>query len=233
MTMLSIIQRVTGLLSLPQPSTVIGNTDKQVIQLYNLLNEQGDDQASAAMWQAMTEEGHFTTVAADIQPAAIPADFNRFIPNSFFNRSTRREVTGPLTPREWQWIKAQPVYTTVYLAFRERQGNFLMAPQPPAGQQIYYEYVSKNWALSATSTPQSSFQADTDTSYLDEGVMGLGLRWRYLKAKGLEYEEDKDTYEKQLEQVIARDGGSSRLLLAPGPIDWDRVNLPDGNFGRP
>lgn len=231
MSLLTIIQEVTGLLSLPQPSVVVSSTDKQVIQLYNLANEQGRDQASAYPWQALTEEANFTTVAADTQPAAIPSDLDRFVPNSFFNRSTRRPVTGPLTPKEWQWIKAQPVYSTVYLAFRERQGTFLMAPQPPAGQSIYYEYISANWAKSASGTPQSSFLADTDTSYLDEHLFGLGLRWRFLKAKGLEYEEDKDTYEKQLEQVIARDGGSSILQLAPQPIDLNRVNLPDGNFG--
>lgn len=231
MSLLTIIQEVTGLLSLAQPSVVVGNTDVQVTQLYNLLNEQGRDQASAAPWQALTEEANFTTVVADAQPAAIPTDLDRFVPNSFFNRSTRRPVTGPLSPKEWQWIKAQPVYSTVYLAYRERGGAFLMAPQPPAGQQIYYEYISSNWAKSASGTPQSSFLADTDTSFLDEHLMGLGLRWRFLKAKGLAYEEDKETYEKQLEQVIARDGGSSILFLAPGPIDTDRVNLPDGNFG--
>jgi hypothetical protein len=232
MTLLSIIQEVTGMLSLPQPPSVVGNTDKQVIQLYNLLNEQGRDQASAAPWQALTEEARFTTVASPTQPVAIPTDLDRFIPNSFFNRSTRRPVTGPLTPKEWQWIQAQPVYTTAYLAFRERQGAFLMAPTPPVGQSIYYEYVSINWAKSSGGVPQAAFLADADTSYLDEHLLGQGLRWRFLKAKGLEYAEDKNSYEEQLQQAMARDGGSSILSLAPSRINSNRVNLPDGSFGR-
>lgn len=231
MSLLSIIREVTGLLSLPQPTVVAASTDKQVIQFFNLLNEEGRDLMSAANWQALTEEAHFTTVVADVQPAAIPADLDRFIPNSFFNRSTRRGVTGPLTPKQWQAIKAQPVFSTVYLAFRERAGVFLMAPPPPVGQSIYYEYVSSNWVQSATGTPQAAFLADTDTSYLDEHLLGLGLRWRYLKAKGLPFEEDEATYRDQREQAIARDGGTSILSIAPQPINPDRVNLPDGNFG--
>jgi hypothetical protein len=230
-TLLSIVREVTGLLSLPQPSVVAASTDRQVIQLFNLLNEEGRDLMSAAPWQALIAEAHFTTVAADTQPAAIPADLDRFIPNSFFNRTTRRQVIGPLSPKEWQALKAQPVYASVYLAYRERAGSFLMIPQPPAGQNIYYEYVSSNWARSATNTPQSAFSADSDTSYLDEHLLGLGLRWRYLKAKGLPYEEDLQTYTNQRDQAIARDGGSSVLSLAAQPINLDRVNLPDGNFG--
>ncbi len=39
------------------------------------------------------------------------------------------------------------------------------------------------------------------------------------------------TYEAQVEQAVARDGGAAALSISPGPIDLNRVNLPDGNFG--
>ena len=231
MSLLTVVQSVTRLLSLPVPTVVATSTDKQVQQLFELANEEGADLASSFDWQALTMEDHFTSVAADAQPAAIPADWDRFLPNSFFNRTTRRPITGPITPRQWQWIKAQPVYSTVYLAFRERNNTFLIAPVPPAGQDIYYEYVSKNWAKSAGGTPQSQYILDTDTSYLDETLIALGLRWRYLSAKGLDYTEAMESAERNREQTQARDGGSSMLTMAPQPINPNRANLPDGNFG--
>lgn len=231
MSLLTIVREVTGLLSLPQPSTVSSSTDKQVIQLWSLLNEEGRDLARAAPWQALIEEASFTTVTADAQPAAIPGDLDRFIPNSFFNRTTRRGILGPMSPKEWQALKAQPVWSTVYLSYRERGNAFLMMPQPPAGQSIYYEYVSKNWAKNNTGTGQDSLLLDADTSYLDEHLLALGVRWRYLKAKGLPYEEDKETYEDKRDQMIGRDGGLSILSVAPEPVDPQRINLPDGNFG--
>jgi hypothetical protein len=231
MSLLTIIQAVTGRLSLPTPTVVVGSTDRQVQQLYALANEQGLSLARAHEWQALTEEQNFASTNGPEQIAAIPADFDRFVPNSFFNRTTRRPMTGPITPRQWQWIQAQPVYSTVYLAFRERGGRFLTAPSPPAGQECYYEYVSKNWAASNLGVAQSSFLADTDVSVLDEELQILGLRWRFLKAKGLDYAEDMQTYGIEVEQAMARDGGSSMLSLAPQPVDLNRVNLPDGNFG--
>ncbi len=115
--------------------------------------------------------------------------------------------------------------------FRERTGQFLIVPTPAAGQTIAYEYVSKNWVLSATSVPKASFTADDDTSYLDEELIGLGARWRFLRAKGLDYAEEMATYELQVEQSVARDGGSTALTIAPQPVDLNRVNIPDGNFG--
>lgn len=231
MSLLTLITSVCGALSLPQPTAVVGSTDKQVLQLFSLANEEGRDLASATQWQALTEEKTFVTTATAVQATAVPADFDRFIPNSFFNRSTRRAMTGPITPKMWQWIQAQPVYGTAYLMFRQRTGQFLVAPTPPAGQTIAYEYVSKNWCASALGVGQAAYAADTDVAYLDETVMALGLRWRFLRAKGLDYAEEMETYERQKEQEIARDGGSTALSINPQPVDLNRVNLPDGSFG--
>ena len=233
MSLLSLIQAVTGLLSLPTPAAVAASGDRQVIQLMAIANEEGRSLARRHAWQALIEEASFVTVNANIQTgnAPIPEDFDRFVPNSFFNRTTRRPLTGPISPHEWQWIMAQPVYSTVYLAFRQRTGQFLLAPAPPAGQAIWYEYVSDNWAESATGAPQSAFLADSDVALLDESLIQLGVRWRFLKSKGLDYAEDMETYEREVEQAIARDGGSSMLSLSPQPVDLNRVNLPDGGFG--
>ncbi len=231
MSLLSLIQTVTALLSLPVPATVVGSSDRQVLQMLALANEEGQTLASAHNWQILNEEFRFTTTATQSQATAIPSDLARWLPNSFFNRTTRRPITGPITPRQWQWIQAQPVYSTVYLAFRERTGTFLFAPTPPAGQSIYGEYISKNWCQSIGLVGQSTWQADTDTALLDETLMALGLRWRFLKAKGLEYGEDFATYERQVEQARGNDGGSTMLSLAPQPVDLNRVNLPDGSFG--
>jgi hypothetical protein len=230
-SLLTVVQAVTGLLALPTPAAVAGSTDRQVIQLMAIANEEGKLLAKRKAWQILTEEQGFASTAGPDQIAAIPADFDRFVPNSFFNRTTRRPMTGPITPRQWQWIQAQPVYSTVYLAFRERGGQFLVAPNPPAGQECYYEYVSKNWCASQGGVAQAAYAADTDVALLDETLIQLGLRWRFMMAKGLDYAEYMATYEREVEQAMARDGGSSMLSLSPQPVDLNRVNLPDGSFG--
>lgn len=233
MSLLSIIQGVCGRLSLAQPPAVVGSTDSQVLQLLALAQEEGKALARRYPWQALTEEQTFVTTATAVQATAVPADFDRFVPNSVFNRTTRRGVLGPITPQQWQAIMAQPVSSKVYLAFRRRTGQYLIIPTPPAGQTIAYEYLSVNWVLGGASqtTPAAAYAADTDLSYLSEELITLGVRWRFLQAKGLDYAEAMNTYERELEKAMARDGGASALTLTPQPIDPSRINIPDGNYG--
>lgn len=230
MSLLSIVVEVCGRLALQQPTAVVGSADAQVVQLFTLTNKAGHDLAQAFNWQGLTEQQTFVTTATPDQAAAIPADLDRFIAGSFFNRSTRRPVEGPITPGQWQALQAQPALNTVYLMFRQRAGVFLMSPTPPAAQTIAYEYVSKNWAKSAGGIAQPSFMLDTDTSYLDESLIADAVVWMYLRAKGLSYAEEMVTFERNLEQQEGRDGGSSALTLTPQPFTLDRVNLPDGDF---
>ena len=90
--LLDIVQDVCGRLSLTVPASVVGSTDSQVVQLYALANKAGHDLGQDFMWQAMLEEKTFVTVNATIQPSALPADFDRFVPNTFNNQIGRAHV---------------------------------------------------------------------------------------------------------------------------------------------
>lgn len=230
MTLLTVIQNACGLLSLRQPTGVVTSTDLQVQQLYALANEEGADLASSIDWQALTSEWTFTTVAAGPQVSAIPPDWDHFLANSFFNRTSMRPIIGPITPQQWQALQAYPAYGRVYLAFRERAGQFLITPNPPAGQIIAYEYVSKNWARGSNGIAKAAYNADDDLTYVSEALITLGIRWRFLKSKGLDYTQDEDTYNRQKAQVMARDGGSTKLNITGADSYQPLPNLPEGNF---
>lgn len=209
---------------------VVNSTDQQVRQLYALANEEGEELARDYDWQVMRQQQTFTTVAQAEQTGAIPADLDRFVSNSFFNRTTVRQVVGPLTPQQYQALLTQPQLSGIYLAFIERQGAFLVNPVPPAGQVIAYEYVSVNWAKSSVGVPQPRFQADNDGSFISERLIKLGIRWRFLKAKGLDYAEDMRTYEIEKQKAKARDGANS-ALSSTGYDDYIiAANIPEGNF---
>ena len=51
MSLLTIVQRVCRLVSLPVPTTVVTSTDLVVQQLYALANEEGEELADAYDWQ--------------------------------------------------------------------------------------------------------------------------------------------------------------------------------------
>lgn len=233
MTMLSIIQDTCDRIGITRPSAVIGSTDTQVRQLLALLNEEGQDLTKRGLWQSMTKEHTFVTTATPAQTnTPIPTDLDRFIDDSFFNRTQVRKLRGPITPQEWQAFQAQPLYNLVYLAFRERDGVFLITPTPPAGDTIAYEYVSTNWVVSSSGVDKDSFTADDDATYLPEDLLKSGLRWRWKQAKGLPYGEDMQTYERDVQRQLGMDGGARALNITGQELIFPYgVNLPEGGFG--
>lgn len=235
MSLLTVIRKSCRLLSIPVPTEVVTSTDVQVQQLYEIANEEGNELAGSFNWQIMRKQHVFTTTATPEQATAVPADWDRFIPNSFFNRTQRRQVLGPITPQQWQAIQAQPQLNRVFLAFIERDGNFLITPTPTAGDEIAYEYGTKNWVYSDDTIPmsRSDYESDSDTSYLDEKLIILGVRWRFLKSKGLDYAEDFRTYMSERQQKQARDGGTGIIMTTGDGQYLLSPNMPVGSFPGP
>jgi len=235
LSLLTVVQKTCRLLSLPVPTEVVASTDVQVQQLYELANEEGNELAGSYDWQVMRKQHTFVTAATPAQATAVPADWDRFCANTFFNRSQQRSVIGPITPQQWQAIQAQPQLNRVFLAFIERDGQFLITPTPAAGETIAYEYVTKDWVYSDDTIPvaRSDYEADTDTSYLDEKIIILGLRWRFLKSKGLEYSEDYRTYMSERQQRQARDGGNGMITTTGDGAYLLSPNMPVGSFPGP
>lgn len=67
MSLLSIVSSFAGRNGIPVPSTVIGNTDTNVIQILRLLEEEGNDLAKRGNWNVLTREATHTTVATEDQ----------------------------------------------------------------------------------------------------------------------------------------------------------------------
>lgn len=217
MSLLTIIQSVADRVGLPQPAQVVGASDTQVRQLLALANQEGKELARRGPWQVLTAEKTFTATATQEQSGAIPADFDRMIEGSFWNRTQSRPVVGPLDPQKWQALQTGLI-SSVWDAFRIRGDALIMSPTPVAGDSMAFEYVSKNWCTNAAQdTPAAAWTADDNIGLLDEEVMTLGVIWRWMRAKGFDYAEALRTYEAEAERVLAHDGGSRFLDLNMDP----------------
>lgn len=240
MTALSIVQTAAAWLALPVPQQVFGSTDPQTIQLASLLNEEltelrkwGDTQ-----WRKLIREFNFTTVNADVQPNALPDDFDHFINQSIWDRTSSRPVIGPIDNQTYQAWKARPILTSIIFGFLLSGNDWLMAPNPPDGDQIFYNYIS-NLAVYASSDQSalptlSSFTADAQTTFFDETMMSRGVRWRFLRAKGLPYEQEYSVWYELVQREASRNKGAP-ILNASGPFWSDILGpyVPQQNFPGP
>jgi hypothetical protein len=221
-TLLTIVDNAADRIGVVRPTAVVASTDQQVLRLLGYANQEGKDLAQRVDWKVLTAEKTFTTTAAAVQASAIPSDFDRMIDQSFFNRTRKRRVEGPISAEDWQYTQAV-VATTLVSSFRIRGTDLLMTPTPSAGDTCAYEYVSKNWCQSSLAVGQTVWTADTDTGILDEELMTLGIIWRFKKGQGLSYDEDFRSYELKLAQLAARDGGKPRLNAGYRRISGPRM----------
>ena len=228
MTLLSIVQRAAVRLNLTKPSAVASNTDPQVQQLLELVNEEGADLAARGTWEGLVRVQTFTTVAQEIQTGAIPTDFDRPIGNTVWNRTDIDPGYGPISPQDWQLMKAS-VAAGPYSNFRVHGGEFRLYPVPTAGETVAYEYLTKDWAESSVGAGKTEMDDDTDVSRLDENLIRLGVIWRFKEAKGLEYGENFNSYERRVAQALARDAWLPTLTMAQ-PGLRSIVNVPEGNW---
>lgn len=236
MSLLTTVQYLCGRTGVPVPTSVIGTTDKQVLQVLRLLEEEGTDLSKRGPWEGITREATFTTAATESQGAMTTLASNgfRYIKNNtIWDRTNKLPVCGPMDIPEWQAIKAL-TWTGPRYRYRIRGGLLLITPTPAASLSWAFEYASLNWILGADlTTYKQYFTLDTDTILLPEDLVLMGLRWRWKKEKGLDYAEDFRTYETQVKDALSRDGGKPVLHMddegwrgpVPGifvsPGSWD------------
>lgn len=236
MSLLSIIQSVAIEMGLKSPSQVVGSTDRQILQLLEIARSEGKDLASRYHWSVMTKECTFSMVATLNQGAingtvVTDSDFDYLLNETMWNRTTSLPIIGPKNAESWEAMQSFTAAGGPFQEYRIQGGDLYIDPAPTAGHTLAFIYKSTWWCESSGGSGQSTWAADTDVGLLNEEIMRLGIKWRWLKTKGLEYQEDFASYERQVQNAMARDGSKPRLRSDGGPYrSVPGIVVPSGNW---
>lgn len=216
------------------PSTVIGSSDGQVVQIRALLEKEGIALRKRHAWEGVVKEATHTSLAAEDQGAIATIAANGFdyiVNQTIWDRTDKLPIYGPMSPQEWQSLKAL-IPTGPRYNFRIRGGKLIINPTPTAGKTWAFEYVSKFWitAAAGTATTKALFTVDTDTISLPDEIVAQGLEWRWKHSKGLDYAEDFRDYELMVKEAIGRDAGKSVLNMAAGRSARPGIMVPQGSW---
>jgi hypothetical protein len=231
-TLLTIVRDACDRTGVARPTTVVSATDATARRLLALANEEGR-QLARLNWPILRKEQTFTSTATEAQTNAIPADWGRFVDGTFWNRTAQRPLLGPLSPQEWQDLKAH-AGSGVTDSFTYRGSDILILPTATAGQTMAFEYYSKNWCESSGGTDQSAWAADTDVGILNENLMAMGLAWRFQRASGLAWQESYAVYDAEVRMSLAQSQPSGVISMARRPrMGMPGVYVPDRDFPAP
>lgn len=163
---------------------------------------------------------------------AKPADYDRQIDRTHWDKSKHWEMLGPLTPQQWEWLISGYISTGPRMRYRWLGDKFQIWPPVGTAEVLGFEYISNYWARSSTDVAQASMTADTDTCIWPDQLMTVGLKNAYFQLKGF-----GDTYKAEYESLLAiaksNDQGSQTLSFAPRAssilVGWE--NIPDSGYG--
>lgn len=224
-------QNVADEVRLTRPSAIAAATDTNGRNFFALAKRALESLARRHTWQVVRREGSFTTVGSGDQglltSIASDIDLSRFTQDAMVNRTTRWMVGGPMMGPAWQRMQAIP--TGIFPRFTIYNGHLYMQPAPASGQSVYFEYPTKNWALSGGTVAKPTFTVDTDQYLFDDALMEKGLKWRMKAELGQPYEEAFNDYERSVFAMFAQDAGGKRMIDAGAgvPNDYPSALVPE------
>lgn len=237
LTLLTAVQEACNEVGFPAPGFVVSSQDQQVKQMLALANREGREQVSlAGGWPQLRGEQLFTLVNGQAA-YDFPTDFDSYMPDTIWNRDQRWPVNGPLSAQEWQYVKSGLINSEPWQRYRVMDGQIYFDPTPTSvsdGQTVAIEYQSKAYCQSNAGVVQTAWAADTDVWRLPDDVLVLGLKWRYLAAKRLDYSEEKKAWADAVDREQARayvgrtlplNAGVNRNWLGDG---WSQIQ--DGDW---
>lgn len=225
-TLLSLVQQFCERRAQPFPSSVMGTTDPQLLQIKGLLQKECIDLAARGAWQTLINEITFTSLATESQgtisaglgsgPTALNG-YRYMIPEVLWDRTQRIPIVGNISPQIWAYLKAMGI-TGPYSQFRWRGDQLITIPVLTAGHTISFEYLTNNYIAphGVAANGARLFVNDDDTVRLNDDIVLAGLEWRWLAAKGLAYAEDFNTYEGMVKDQLAREKPGRTLNMAGG-----------------
>jgi hypothetical protein len=130
------------------------------------------------------------------------------------------------------------VSETIYVSFRENQGQFWVFPQPPpVGITIVFEYASRNWVLEngIPDTYADEVNNSGDIILFEPYLFERLLKTRFLEARGFDSTAALQQYQLAFKSWSGKDKGApilsagrnGRTVRYLNPI----CNTPDTGYG--
>lgn len=211
MSILSAMQSAAIRLVGYRPQVFFDSSETFEQEIADLVNEVARDICKINDWQGLLKIQTYTGNGV-VDSFPFPADYDRQLVNTNLQ---------DLNNWAWNYMHITDVNQFMFIRGRGFQqfpgswtiygNNFEFTPPPPPNQTASFPYISRNFAIGENGSSKSAFTADSDDFAIrgGEDLLTLGLVWRWRENKKLDYTGDQEAFTMMLEQVAAKDKGSS------------------------
>jgi hypothetical protein len=229
-TLLSICQAaIEGVANTDTPATIVGNSSStDAVLLKRCASDVGRELERGWKWQALEREYTFATVegTADYD---FPSDIRRFSDLTVWDRTGARPLVR-VSNISFQALKSGIYVSDVRWYFKVSANRINLNPTPSEVVTIAFNYYTRQFCETAAGTGLDDWTNDSDVPRLDDHLMILGIRQRYLARQGLPFAEEKAEYLKAISDLRADDTPKGVIDVGRIPTEPAEINVPEGSW---
>lgn len=223
MSLVSICKNVLAETGWPVMDAIASNSDGTAKQIFAIANTELRALSEGYNWPHLEVEYAFAAVAAQ-SLYLLPSDFRILAPQAVFNKAQYYELRGSTGLQFWQLLKYGQLGSLARPRFRMSYplgvGAIEMTPTPTGVENLVAVYYKKNFARNDAGDEVSVYTTDTDVSIIPERYVEMGIKWRFRRAKGLDYSAELAEYNSTIQTQFAKYKASGEIQVG-GPRGYD------------
>lgn len=204
MNILEIAQEAADICAVQRPTDLFNSTAQNDQLFASVTRSALDSLMRYAPWQTLTREAEFSTVegVTDYLLDNIAPDFYSLVNGTMYMKGDMRDVIGAITEEKWRQLKQ---YHTVDVdVFFKIQNNKIRFYKDQGCKTFRFAYKSNAVCFDyKTEEPKSRLTANTDIPIFDPYLVKLAIIWRWNKRTGLDYTEEYNEYQRELNKSYA------------------------------
>lgn len=193
-------------------SSYFGSGDETIAYL---ANESLESLIRVNKWQKLRKTGTISMTAETFY--SMPSDIKFYVADTMNADGQERFIQFPTSDNVWWYFKSHD-NSGIRYKVRQTDGRLeILNPDP--GVDLIFEYISSNPVISNAANSadgglpdKTEFTRDDDVWLLDDELIILDLKWRFMSIKGVEgWEKEKMVFNDHLKVLKGHDGGSTTL----------------------
>jgi len=213
-TLLEIAVAVADETNGPRFENIVQNSDPEAQKILRLVNKVGTRLMRIYNWNILRVEHAFSANGSEILIPFIdmPNDFDRFVPETFWDRSSNNLLSGPVSAVEWNGLKVQ-TFSSQNKKFIFRGGSVLTQPIFDSGASLAFEYISKFWCEDLTGNGLSAMSSDDDTPRLDSELIISVVKYEWLSLEGEPTSASAFEAKEMITRLIDNDASTDNIAV--------------------
>lgn len=230
-TILEITQAVTAELQLPVPTVALTSDDLTVKQLIAIIKAACDELVDDFDWQQLLTT-HIITTSAGQDLYSLPADVQRVISDTSWDRTNRWPLSGSLNPQEFQTLQSGITVVAPHTRFRVIGDRVQVLPVPGATPQTFaLNYITRNYVIDAMGARKGDFTADSDRVVFRDRLIINFAKLKLLQTKGFDTSAAAADFNNSYAAAVGGDVPVGGLQMTHSMAHMPHSNVPEGNWG--